>query len=188
MLLPARRARRAVDRRRRSSTCRSDRRLRASSSAGSSRSSSSARSTSTARRPTTTQVAARWSSPSPSPSLGIVARRTLVYQRKRVKADRARGAARTPGTTTTRSPRSSGGPATGGAEFTATSFDHEVIDGAVNGVGALVRAGGRAAAQAADGLRAQLRARHRASAPSLLLGLVRRREGSSDGCTLVPAS
>ena len=34
-----------------------------------------------------------------------------------------------------------GGPATVGAEFTSEVVDHEVIDGAVNGVGVLVRSG-----------------------------------------------
>jgi NADH-quinone oxidoreductase subunit L len=34
-----------------------------------------------------------------------------------------------------------GGPATVGAEFTSDVVDHEVIDGAVNGVGVLVRSG-----------------------------------------------
>ena len=54
-----------------------------------------------------------------------------------------------------------GGPATVGAEFTSDVVDHEVIDGAVNGVGVLVRSGAGQLRKLQIGLRPQLRARHR---------------------------
>ena len=103
-------------------------------------------------------------------ALGGIVLAYLVYYRHKLKAGRAGGARPRLVLRRDRHRASWAGPAGSEPSSDVAWFDKHVIDGAVNGVGRLVRERRRRAAPAADRLRAQLRRSASRSAPSLLLG------------------